>query len=145
VSHLITGLLLMTAAVAIHLVGGLAVLLRLQRWMAVEPRHPTLRALLVLVALFAALMVLHLMQVSLWALLYWWRIGWDLNTALYFSTTTYATIGYGDVVPPAEWRLVAVMEGLTGVLMLGWSSALVFAVVMRLMALTTRAGDRAAR
>jgi hypothetical protein len=145
VSHLITGLLLMTAAVAIHLVGGLAVLLRLQRWMAVEPRHPTLRALLVLVALFAALMVLHLMQVSLWALLYWWRIGWDLNTALYFSTTTYATIGYGDVVPPAEWRLVAVMEGLTGVLMLGWSSALVFAIVMRLMGLTTRAGDRAAR
>lgn len=135
----------MTAAVAIHLVGGLAVLLRLQRWMAVEPRHPTLRALLVLVALFAALMVLHLMQVSLWALLYWWRIGWDLNTALYFSTTTYATIGYGDVVPPAEWRLVAVMEGLTGVLMLGWSSALVFAIVMRLMGLTTRAGDRAAR
>lgn len=144
-SHLITGLLLMTAAVAIHLVGGLAVLLRLQCWMAVEPRHPTLRALLVLVALFAALMLLHLMQVSLWALLYWWRIGWDLNTALYFSTTTYATIGYGDVVPPAEWRLVAVMEGLTGVLMLGWSSALVFAIVMRLMALDTRAGGRAAR
>jgi len=144
-SHLITGLLLMTAAVVIHLVGGLAVLLRLQRWMAVEPRYPTLRALLVLVALFAALMLLHLMQVSLWALLYWWQIGWDLNTALYFSTTTYATIGYGDVVPPAEWRLVAVMEGLTGVLMLGWSSALVFAIVMRLMGLTTRAGDRAAR
>lgn len=144
-SHLITGLLLMAVAVAIHLVGGLAVLLRLQRWKGVEPRHPTLRALLVLVALFAALMVLHLMQVSLWALLFWWQIGWDFNTALYFSTTTYATIGYGDVVPPAEWRLVAVMEGLTGVLMLGWSSALVFAIVMRLMALDTRAGDRAAR
>lgn len=144
-SHLITGLLLMTAAVAIHLVGGLAVLLRLQRWMAVEPRHPTLRALVVLVALFAALMLLHLMQVSLWAALYWWQIGWDFNTALYFSTTTYATIGYGDVVPPAEWRLVAVMEGLTGVLMLGWSSAMVFAIVMRLMQSPALSGDRAAR
>jgi hypothetical protein len=145
VSHLIIGLVLMTAAVAIHLVGGLAVLLRLQRWMTVEPRHPTLRALLVLVALFAALMVLHLMQVSLWALLYWWQVGWDFNTALYFSTTTYATIGYGDVVPPPEWRLVAVMEGLTGVLMLGWSSALVFAIVMRLTAPNARAGNRTAR
>ena len=144
-SHLITGLLLMAAAVAIHLVGGLAVLLRLQRWMAVEPRHPTLRALLVLVALFAALMLLHLMQVSLWALLYWWQVGWDFNTALYFSTTTYATIGYGDVVPPAEWRLVAVMEGLTGVLMLGWSSAMVFAIVMRLMQSPALSGDKAAR
>jgi voltage-gated potassium channel Kch len=61
-----------------------------------------------------------------------------MNTALYFSTVTYATIGYGDVVPPAEWRLVAVMEGLTGVLMLGWSSALVFAVVVRLIDDTVR-------
>ena len=48
------------------------------------------------------------------------------------SLKTNATIGYGDVVPPPEWRLVAVLEGLTGVLMLGWSSALVFAVVTRL-------------
>jgi hypothetical protein len=36
------------------------------------------------------------------------------------------------VVPPPQWRLVAVTEGLTGVLMLGWSSALVFSVVVRL-------------
>jgi len=135
----------MTAAVVIHLVGGLAVLLRLQRSAAVEPRHPTLRALLVLIALFAALILLHLMQVSVWALLYWWQIGWDFNTALYFSTTTYATIGYGDVVPPVEWRLVAVMEGLTGVLMLGWSSAMVFAIVMRLMQSPALLGDKAAR
>ena len=86
-----------------------------------------------MVELFAALLLLHLLQVGLWALLYWWRIGWDLNAAVYFSTVTYATIGYGDVVPPPEWRLVAVMEGRTGVLMLGWSSAVVFAVVTRLL------------
>jgi len=85
------------------------------------------------------LLLLHLMQVSLWALLYWWRIGWDFNTALYFSTVTYATIRYGDVVPPPQWRLVAVTEGLTGVLMLGWSSALVFAVVVRLFEIAGRA------
>ena len=131
--HLITGFLLMAGAVAIHLVGGLAAILWLRRWTVAESRHPAARALLVLVGLFATLLLLHLMQVSLWAVLYWWRIGWDFNTALYFSTTTYATIGYGDVVPPAEWRLVAVMEGLTGVLMLGWSSALVFAIVVRLI------------
>jgi hypothetical protein len=96
---------------------------------AAQAKDSTLTALWVLVELFATLLLLHLMQVSLWALLYWWRIGWDFNTALYFSTVTYATIGYGDVVPPPQWRLVAVTEGLTGVLMLGWSSALVFAVV----------------
>jgi voltage-gated potassium channel len=132
VSHLILGLALMAGAVAIHLLGGLVVILHLRRWMAGQTGAPTLFALRLLVTLFAALLLLHLMQVSLWALLYWQQIGWDFNTALYFSTVTYATIGYGDVVPPVEWRLVAMTEGLTGVLMLGWSSAMIFAVVVRL-------------
>jgi len=130
--QLILGFALMVVAVAIHLVGGLAVILHLRRRVAAHAGDSTLFALWVLVQLFAVLLLLHLMQVSLWALLYWWQIGWDFNTALYFSTVTYATIGYGDVVPPTQWRLVAVTEGLTGVLMLGWSSALVFAVVVRM-------------
>jgi voltage-gated potassium channel len=131
-AQLILGFALMAVAVGIHLLGGLAAILHLRRRMAARAVDSTLRALRVLVDLFAVLLLLHLMQVSLWALLYWWRIGWDFNPALYFSTVTYATIGYGDVVPPPQWRLVAVTEGLTGVLMLGWSSALVFSVVVRL-------------
>jgi voltage-gated potassium channel len=131
-AQLILGFALMAVAVAIHLLGGLAAILHLRRRMAARAVDSTLRALRVLVDLFAVLLLLRLMQVSLCALLYWWRIGWDFNTALYFSTVTYATIGYGDVVPPPQWRLVAVTEGLTGVLMLGWSSALVFSVVVRL-------------
>lgn len=132
--HLIPSFLLMAAAVAIQLVGGLAVLLRLRPKMDAASRHPLLHALRLVLVLFFALLLLHLMQVGLWALLYSWQIGWDLSTALYFSSVTYATIGYGDVVPPVEWRLVAAMQGLTGVLMLGWSSAMVFALVSRLLA-----------
>jgi hypothetical protein len=130
---LVLGFALMAVAVAIHLLGGFGVALHLRRRWAARASWSTPRAVWVLVELFAALLALHLMQVSLWALLYWWRIGWDFNTALYFSAVTYATIGFGDVVPPPQWRLVAVTEGLTGVLMLGWSSALIFAVVMRLL------------
>jgi hypothetical protein len=122
----------MAVAVAIHLVGGLAVILYLRSKLDAQARRPLLHASGLLIELFAALLLLHLLQVGLWALLYWWQIGWDFNTALYFSTTTYATIGYGDVVPPPERRLFAVMEGLSGVLMLGWSSAMVFAVVSRI-------------
>jgi hypothetical protein len=136
----VTGLLLafalMAGAVAIHLLGGILVVMYLSRQIIADSPRPVLQALWILISLFAALLLLHLMQVSVWALLYWWRIGWDFNTAFYFSTTTYATIGYGDVVPPPEWRLVAVTQGLTGVLMLGWSSALVFAEVMRLFQAT---------
>jgi hypothetical protein len=123
----------MTVAVAIHLFGGLLLLMHLRQQVDGSALNPLLHIFRLVLEHFAALLLLHLIQVGLWALLYWWQIGWDLNTVLYFSTTTYATIGYGDVVPPPEWRLVAVMEGLTGVLMLGWSSAMVFAVVGRLL------------
>jgi voltage-gated potassium channel len=132
-SHLLPAFVLMTVAVAVHLFGGLVLVMHLRQQVDGKARNRLLHVFRLVVELFAVLLLLHLIQVGLWALLYWWQIGWDLNTALYFSTTTYATIGYGDVVPPPEWRLVAVMEGLTGVLMLGWSSAMVFAVVARLI------------
>jgi hypothetical protein len=131
--HLVAAFLLMTAAVAIHLAGGLALILYLRRRLEAPGANLLLHALKLVVLLFAVLLLLHLMQVGLWALLYHWQVGWDFNTAIYFSTVTYATIGYGDVVPPREWRLVAVMEGLTGVLMLGWSSAMVFALVTQVL------------
>lgn len=124
---------LMAAAVAIHLLGDILVVMYLSRRIITDSPRPVRQALRILISLFAALLLLHLMQVSGWRLLYWWRIGWDFNTAFYFSAVTYATIGFGDVVPPPEWRLVAVIQGLTGVLMLGWSSALVFAELMRIL------------
>ena len=60
----------------------------------------------------------------------------SLETSFYFSSVTYATIGYGDIVLPETWRLLAAMEGLTGILMCGWSGAFFFAVVSKLYART---------
>jgi hypothetical protein len=75
----------------------------------------------------------HLLELSLWGYFYTWRgIMPDLETALYFSAVTYATIGYGDIVPPPDWRLLAAMEGLTGILMCAWSGGFFFAVASRL-------------
>ena len=47
----------------------------------------------------------------------------DFETAFYFSTSSFATIGFGDVAPAPQWRLLAAMEGVTGFLIIGWSSA----------------------
>lgn len=133
---------LMAGAVTIHLIGGILVVTYLSRQIVTDSPRPVLQALRILISLFAVLLLLHLMQVGVWALLYWWQIGWDFNTAFYFSAVTYATIGFGDVVPPPDWRLIAVTQGLTGVLMLGWSSALVFAEVMRLLQTTNWTAPR---
>lgn len=43
--------------------------------------------------------------------------------ALYFSTVSYASIGYGDVLMPHTWRVLGAIEGATGIIMLGWSTA----------------------
>ncbi len=54
-----------------------------------------------------------------------------LEDALYFSLTSYATIGYGDVVLSHQWRILGAIEGVNGILMLGWSIAFLVGVVGR--------------
>jgi hypothetical protein len=64
------------------------------------------------------LIVIHLVEIALWALFFWWQKCLpDAESSFYFSGATYATIGYGDLVLPKEWRLFGPVEGLTGILM----------------------------
>ena len=78
-------------------------------------------------------MLAHLIEIAIWAGFYYWKEALpDFETSFYFSAVTYATIGYGDIVLSQAWRMHAAMEGLTGILMCGWSGAFFFAVVNRL-------------
>jgi voltage-gated potassium channel Kch len=92
----------------------------------------------------AVLMVmLHLAEIAVWAGFYVWQGAMpDVASAVYFSTVTYTTTGYGDLVLPSEWRLVGGVEALTGILMCGWSTGFFMAAVSRLYALRSAAADR---
>jgi len=122
---------------AIHLV-GLGALLVMIRWRgdgAGEPGHRLLQAGLIL-AVVLGVLALHGIEIWLFAGLY--RLLGEIGTleeALYFSASTFSTLGYGDVVLSANWRLVAAMEGITGFLLIGWSTAFLVSVVGRLRAL----------
>jgi hypothetical protein len=59
----------------------------------------------------------------------------DFEEALYFSTTSFTTIGYGDVVLDRHWRLLGAIEGANGLLLFGWSTAFMLSVIQRLRAL----------
>ena len=130
-SQLLEGALLIVLTVAIHgsLLGWSIGRLRLD-----VANHRTFFAdtwLLSRLAIWAVLA--HLLEITVWGLYYYWRdILPDLETSVYFSAVTYATIGYGDVVPPPDWRLLAGMEGLVGILMCGWSGGFFFATVSRM-------------
>lgn len=56
----------------------------------------------------------------------------DLPASVYFSTITYAAIGFSDAPLAAPWRLVGAIEGVNGVLLLGWSVAFLVAELQRL-------------
>ncbi|MGN6278801.1 MAG: potassium channel family protein [Sphingomonas sp.] len=125
---------MVTATIAVHL-AGLAMLLELMR----QHRRVTSRANAqvhavsgIVIAVYG-LFALHSVEIWSYALLYY-RIGAlpDFEAALYFSTSTYATIGYGDLVLPKAWRVLGAIEGANGVILLGWSTAFFVAIVARI-------------
>ncbi len=54
-----------------------------------------------------------------------------VRTSSYFAFVNYATLGYGDIVPVAEWRLLGPMAAMNGILLFGWSTAVIFEVLRR--------------
>jgi hypothetical protein len=125
------------ATALIHL-AGVALLIGLLRVHGSRRRTPHVRltqALLVLVAV-GSLFVLHAIEIWLYAAFY--VLVGELKTfseALYFSTSTYATIGYGDIVLTPRWRIVGAIEGVNGIILLGWSTAFFVSIVQRVDAL----------
>lgn len=84
----------------------------------------------VLILVFSAIIFLHIIETSLWAVFYYASsLFKDFETSLYFSLTSYTTIGYGDVLLPQRWRLLGAIEGISGVLLCGISTAFIFAVM----------------
>ena len=51
--------------------------------------------------------------------------------AIYFSMVTFTTLGFGDVVLDPPWRVLSAFEAATGLVIFGWTTALVFEVVRR--------------
>ena len=118
--------------------GGLAILGRMLRGeVQVELAHHvpgfSLRTMGFTLALVLALFVLHGVGIWLYAFLYE-GLGAvvDLETAVYFSTISYAGIGFDDRYIAPEWRRVAAIEGINGLLLLGWSTAFFVTIVARL-------------
>jgi voltage-gated potassium channel len=93
---------------------------------------PLLSAALV-VRLTAAIIALHGVLILFWASCYRRLCFSSWDSALYFSASSYATVGYGDVVLPSNLRMLGPLESIIGVLMCGISVSLLFATVTRIV------------
>jgi hypothetical protein len=89
---------------------------------------------MVMIATVAVLMMAHTSEVMVWSLAYAVvdaaPAGADLT---YFAFVNYTTLGYGDVIPVEAWRLLGPMTAMNGVLLFGWSTAVIFEVLRRAM------------
>jgi hypothetical protein len=72
------------------------------------------------------LFFISLLEIICWAGAYWWLGAIATpEPALYFSMVTYTTLGYGDIVLSPHWRLLSGFEAINGIIMFGWTTALV--------------------
>ncbi len=109
-----------------------------------DRRHPgPLRAAAILASVLG-LIIAHGVEISVYAVAY---MRLDLfqtwEEALYFSTSTFTTVGFGDVVLDPQWRLLSGVQSLNGFLLIGWSTAFLIDVTARLRSfdLTHSASD----
>ena len=91
------------------------------------------RSAVLMVRFITAFIVLHALEILLWAGFYRWRCFPRSEPAFYFSASSYATVGYGDVVLPQVWRTLGPVESIIGVLMCALSASFLFAIVTRLV------------
>ena len=129
---IVASCVLVALTVTVHAAGLAALLRSLLKSRTSPPTHFwPITCLLVRLAWW--LILIHLLEITVWALFYIWQGCLpDAESAFYFSGVTYTTIGYGDLVLPVRWRALAPAEGLTGILMSGLSAGMFFAVVSRI-------------
>ncbi|MBR0798811.1 two pore domain potassium channel family protein [Bradyrhizobium jicamae] len=86
----------------------------------------------VMIAAALALMLAHTLEIVVWALAYWvLGVAPSGTNLLYFAFVNYTTLGYGDITPVKQWLLLGPIAAMNGILMFGWSTAVLFEVLQK--------------
>ena len=102
-------------------------------------RKPQVWLMAVMVTTVGVLMIAHIAEVVVWSLAYrFLDVAPPGTDVLYFAFVNYTTLGYGDVLPVERWRQLGPMTAMNGVLLFGWSTAVIFEVLRRAMPMRDR-------
>jgi Ion channel len=94
--------------------------------------HPWSRLMAIMIATVLVLMAAHTAEVFVWSVAYAITNAAPGNADLtYFAFVNYTTLGYGDITPVVRWRLLGPMTAMNGVLLFGWSTAVIFEVLRK--------------
>ena len=132
--HIIRGILMVGATGVVQVLAQLG----LSRMLDVLPsppesRYPTFYMLTHSVSAVMILLIGHVLQVTVWAVLYLydWGAFQSFGTAMYYSLASFTTLGASELSLPPQHRMIGAFESAAGVMMFGWSTALLVAVVVR--------------
>ena len=118
--------------IAVHALVMMIVVRVAQAKGAQTASYPSLILMAVMIPIVSILMIAHGLEVMIWSLAYLVvgaaPPGADL---VYFAFVNYTTLGYGDVTPLENWRLLGPLTAMNGVLLFGWSTAVIFEVLRR--------------
>ena len=120
--------------IAIHAFVMAAVLWAARMAEAITVSLQTFRLITVMIATVSFLMAAHFVEVLVWSLAYAIVDAAPEGTDLaYFAFVNYTTLGYGDVTPVERWHLLGPITAMNGVLMFGWSTAVIFEVLRKVL------------
>ena len=106
-----------------------------------RPYHPAVFLIVVMIPTVSVLMAAHVVEVLVWSLAYSIVDAAPADANLtYFAFVNYTTLGYGDVIPVARWRMLGPITALNGVLLIGWSTAVIFEILRRALLRTEMSG-----
>jgi voltage-gated potassium channel Kch len=131
-TNLVVGTIVISSTVLIHTFGLIAITHVMASLVARFRMHGRRSRVIAMISIVFGLFAVLTVEIWLWAIFYL-LIGAfpDIATALYFSTVTFSTLGYGDVLPPDRWRQLAALEAVNGFLLIGWSTAYLIAASTR--------------
>jgi len=110
-----------------------------QRTSANNKTGSSMYLIAIMIPTVLVLMTTHTVEITVWAFAYFIvKAAPEGADRLYFAFVNYTTLGYGDVVPVTRWRLLGPMTAMNGVLLFGWSTAVIFEVLRKAVA---RASD----
>lgn len=95
------------------------------------PRQRLATLIIVMCAAGTLLTFAHLLEVAVWAVMYTLLGVSQERDAYYFAFVNFTTLGYGDLLPEHRWRVLGPMTAANGMLLFGWSTAVLFAVLSR--------------
>ena len=130
------GSALIALTFVIHAAGTTAWVRHLGKKFASKSPVTGRRATLILVNTALVVFALHTLEIVIWAGAYKELLPVNelasFEEAVYFSFVTFTTLGYGDITLSEGWRLLSGIEALNDILLVGWTTAMIFSVVQNI-------------